>query len=315
MRDDIDWRVLKGLYKLYTDKKTTNKLLNNDFVKFNLFERRRIIGHHSTNLNILEARPGYETFFEEHFLEQYHYYLDFFNNAGLDSSGLKKYDAYDLETLMFIYQNRKELKGKLTTVRVFSSVVFKQKDSKYLENKSGLCKDVLKLLDIDKFPDDSKGNQWKFTQDCQNPMAILLCENIDFIKAYWEFTQNDIEIWYAGGSNTAKLKRVSKRYLDLPLYYVCDWDYDGLKIYERIVGIFKEKNKEIILITPVNPILKPINSGHHKSKWKEGDLSNLNVALYTISQRQIINKLIARNVWIEEQTINPLEVMLNSLIT
>lgn len=306
MRDDIDWRILKGLYKLYTDKKTTNKLLNNDFVKFNLFERRRIIGHHSTNLNILEARPGYKTFFEEHFLQQYYYYLDFFENAGLESSGLKTYDAYDLETLMFIYKNSEELRKNLTTVRIFSSIVFKQKDSKYLEGKNGLYKDVLRLLGVDKFPDESTDNQWKVSQDCEYPKAILLCENFDFIKAYWNFTQNDIELWYAGGNNTAKLERISKSYLELPLFYVCDWDYHGLKIYERIVGIFEAKDKEVILITPENPVLKPIDSGHHKSKWIENEFSNLNENLYSDSQVALIEKLILDNVWIEEQTIDPI---------
>ena len=313
MREDIDWRILKGLFKLYKDGRTTNKLLNNNFVKFNLFERRRLIRHNNSNINILEARPGYKEFFEEHFLDQYNYYLDFFNNADLDSSGLKQYDAYDLETLMFIYKNSNELREGLTTVRIFSSVVFRQKDSKYLENKPGLCRDVLKLLRIEKFPDESKDNQWKISQDCEQPEAILLCENFDFIKAYWNFTKNNIELWYAGGSNTSKLKRISKICLELPLYYVCDWDYHGLKIYERIVKIFKAKNKAIILITPFSRILKPIDSGHHKSRWLKKEFSGLDVSLYSENQKHLINMLISKNVWIEEQTIDPITFIVNNL--
>ncbi|MFL0084732.1 hypothetical protein, partial [Tenacibaculum maritimum] len=226
---------------------------------------------------------------------------------------LKQYDAYDLKTLMFIFNNSKELSSNLTTARIFSSVVFKQKDSKYLESKSGLFKDVLKLLKIDKFPDESTDNQWRISQDCENPLAILLCENFDFIKAYWEFTNNNIELWYVGGSNTAKLERISKRYLELPLYYVCDWDYHGLQIYERVVDIFEKKRKEITLITPKNPMLKPIKSGNHKSKWREGKFSNLERELYLKEQQILIEKLINTNTWVEEQTINPVELILNEI--
>lgn len=311
MREDIDWRILKGLYILYTKNKTQNKLLKNHYVKNILFERMRIIGYSKTSTEILEAKKGYKEFFETHFLQQYNYYSDFFKNADLESSALKQYDAYDLKTLMFIFKNSKELRSNLTTARIFSSIVFKQKDSKYLESKSGLFKDVLKLLKIDKFPDESKDNQWKISQDCEEPIAILLCENFDFIKAYWEFTSNNIELWYVGGSNTAKLERVSKRYLELPLYYVCDWDYHGLKIYERIVDIFEKKQKEIILITPENPMLKPIKSGNHKSKWQEGEFSNLEWKIYSKKQQVLIKKLIDTNTWVEEQTINPVELILN----
>ncbi len=313
MREDIDWRILKGLYTLYIKKKTRNKLLKNDYVKNILFERRRIIGYSKTSLDILETRRGYKEYFETHFLEQYNYYSKFFKNAGIDNSALKQYDAYDLKTLMFIFNNSKELSSNLTTARIFSSVVFKQKDSKYLESKSGLFKDVLKLLKIDKFPDESTDNQWRISQDCENPIAILLCENFDFIKAYWEFTNNNIELWYVGGSNTAKLERISKRYLELPLYYVCDWDYHGLQIYERVVDIFEKKQKEITLITPKNPMLKPIKSGNHKSKWREGKFSNLERELYLKEQQILIEKLINTNTWVEEQTINPVELILNEI--
>lgn len=313
MREDIDWRILKGLYILYVKGKTKNKLLSNHYVKNILFERRRIIGYSKTSIEILEAKRGYKAFFEEHFLQQYNYYSDFFKNAGLESSALKQYDAYDLKTLMFIFNNSEELSSNLTTARIFSSIVFKQKDSKYLESKSGLFKDVLQLLKIDKFPDESKDNQWKVSQDCEEPIAILLCENFDFIKAYWEFTRNNIELWYVGGSNTAKLERISKRYLKLPIHYVCDWDYHGLKIYERIVDIFEKKQKKINLITPENPMLKPIKSGNHKSEWQDEEFSNLERELYLKEQQILIEKLIDSNTWIEEQTINPVELILKEI--
>lgn len=310
MKDKLDWRYLKGLHKLYKEGSVRNKLMNNQFIKINLYQRLRLIGFRNGNMDIIESKPRFNAYFEKEFLEQYNYYSEFFQKSGLDNTALKKYDRYDLETLMFIFKNKDELGKKLSTARIFSSTIFKQKDSKYLESKPGLLKDVMRLLNIDKFPiESSKENQWRFVQDCPFPIAILLCENIDFIKAYWEFTKNNIELWYAGGNNTAKLKKISQRYFDLPIFYVCDWDYDGLKIYERISDIFKNKEKEIILITPDTPMLKPIESGNHKSKWKHRVFSGLNKELYTKEQFDLINTLINENKWIEEQTIEPITLI------
>tara|TARA_R110000764_G_scaffold221846_1_gene310399 strand:- start:1001 stop:1294 length:294 start_codon:yes stop_codon:yes gene_type:complete len=96
----------------------------------------------------------------------------------------------------------------------------------------GLYNYVLRLFKIDKFPNESIDNQWKVSQNCGNPEAVLFCENFDFIKAYCEFTNNNIELRNSGASNTSKLKRISTRYLELPLYDVYDWNFQGLKIYE-----------------------------------------------------------------------------------
>lgn len=96
------------------------------------------------------------------------------------------------------------------------------------------------LLQIGEFPDEgTKENQWRFVIDCLNPEAMLLCENLDFLKSYWKFTKENIELWRVGGNNTKKLERLSKRYLTLPIYYFCDWDYHGLQIFQNVKKILK----------------------------------------------------------------------------
>lgn len=316
MRNSLNWRYLSGLYKLYMVDSVNLKLMENAYIKNVLCQRKRLLDFKPGNKNIIIAKDGYRAFFEKELLPQYNYYARFFNESGLEASGLKQYDGYDLQTLMFIFNNCEQLRQNLTTVRIFSSNIFRQKDSKYLESRTGLLRDVLFLLKIDGFPASlAKENQWRFVVDCPNPQYILLCENIDYLKAWWEFYTNNIELWYAGGNNTPVIERISHRHLDLPLFYVGDWDYHGLDIYCRIQRIFKEKGKDVQLITPdpKTTIYKPVKSGKHKSKWKPKDFSELDRSLFTTYQISLIEKLIVTNQWVEEQTIWPIPQIIKKI--
>ncbi|MDX8554440.1 hypothetical protein MK851_12510 [Tenacibaculum sp. 1B UA] len=42
-----------------------------------------------------------------------------------------------------------------------------------------------------------------------------------------------MELWYAGGKNVKKMDYGDTR--GLPVYYSCDWDYDGLFIISPLV--------------------------------------------------------------------------------
>ncbi|WP_339141139.1 hypothetical protein [Croceitalea sp. MTPC5] len=261
-------------------------------------------------MDIVEASPRFKNYFEKEFLEQYKYYANFFQNSGLENSGKKKYDRYELETLMFIYRHREELKKNLTTMRIFSSNIFQQKDSKFLENRPGLLNDVKILLQIKEFPEEgTKDNQWRFVIDCFRAKAVLLCENIDFLKAYWKFTKENIELWYVGGNNTKKLERLSSRYLSLPIFYVCDWDYHGLKIFQNVSDLLEDKGVSPKLIVPPNPIFKPIDSGQHKSRWPKRDFAGLDKNYFSLEAISLISQLIAKNNWLEEQTIDAIPLI------
>lgn len=309
MRESLNWRYLKGLYRLYKDGSVRLKLMDNPYVKNVLCQRKRLLDFKHGNKSIIVAREGYIAFFEKELEPQYKYYENFFKESGLVATGLKEYDHYDLHTLMFIFNNREQLRQNLSTARIFSSNIFQLRDSKYLENRPGLLSDVLFLLEVDGFPGSSaKENQWRFVVDCPDPQYVLLCENLDYLKTWWEFYANNIELWYAGGNNTPVIERISQRQLDLPLFYVGDWDYHGLEIYCRIQHIFKEKGKVVKLITPdpKTAIYKPIKSGKHQSKWRLKEFSGLRRELFSPEQVSLVEKLIATNQWIEEQTIWPI---------
>lgn len=304
------------MYKLYMEDSITLKLMKNAYIKNILHQRKKVLDFKPGNNNIIIAKNGYKAFFEKELLPQYNHYAKFFDESGLEISGLKQYDSYDLQTLMFIFNNSEELRQNLTTARIFSSRIFNQKDSKYLESRSGLLRDVLFLLKVDNFPASSaKDNQWRFVVDCPDPKYVLLCENLDYLKAWWEFYANNIELWYAGGNNTPVIERISQRHLNLPLFYVGDWDYHGLDIYCRIQHIFKEKGKDVQLITPdpENAIYKSMKTGKHHSEWKSKELSGLDRHFFSLKQIDLIEKLITSNKWIEEQTIWPIPQIISEI--
>jgi len=312
MREELTWRELEGLYRLYKGKSTRLKLMNNVFVKKVLYDIERVIDYKNGNNKIIEKQEGFDKYFEERLLDHYQYYADFFNEVGIEISAKRKYSEYVLKSLMLIHKNKEELKNTLSTPHMFSSNFFEEKDSKFLDDNKQLQKDILKILGVDKFPMQSpKSLQWRLVVDCKNPQYILLCENIDFLKDPWLFRENNIELWYLGGNNTKKLEELPSEKIKYPIYYVCDWDYHGLKFYTDIKSILRQKKKYISLLIPKNPMLKPMKSGKHYSEWRKEDFSNLDKDVFTKDAKDLIRELISKNKWIEEQTIKPVELILN----
>lgn len=126
----------------------------------------------------------------------------------------------------------------------------------------------------------------------------------------YEYKQNNIELWYVGGNNTNPLKDIPTKKIELPLFYFCDWDHHGLSIFSRIKGIFKEKGKEITLIEPntLDDAL-PVNSPHHKSKWRKKEFSGLKSKDFSEQQQETIKSLIQDDTWVEEESMNLVELL------
>lgn len=303
---NVEWRYLKGLHQLYTEKKTKLKILNNDYIHQILFKQKKLIRYKAGNHSIIEANHRYRQFYEQEFLDTYNYYNAFFEKSGIENNAKKPFTEEDLKALVFIYYNKTELQKNLTTQKKFSAQIFKYENSKYLENKSSLKNAVLQLLEIDEFPEkDPKNQQWRFVVDCPCPKVIVLCENIDCLKVPIEYKKNNIELWYVGGNNTKPLLDISPEKLKLPIFYFCDWDYDGLKIFSRIKKIFKNKNKTIEIIQPFLDAKRlPVDVEHHRSKWRLKEFSGLVKDDFTKKQRQLIQELIAKDEWIEEESMD-----------
>jgi len=238
----------------------------------------------------------FSDYYASRHLEKYNYYSAFFDNNDLGTPH-SNYTEDDIGTLILISDNRDGIKASAQTRRGLSAELFE--DSKYIEEHPGLEKAILKLLELKDFPgQDPKDNQYIFFTPCKTPKAIILCENLHFLRTPWQARNHNIELWYVGGGNIGKLQHIPE--LTLPIFYSCDWDYDGLSIFQRI----KKYIPKIDLLYPsATGSSKTINTQNHRSQWRiESPFSGLDQDVYSIRARALIEDLIKLNEWIEEES-------------
>lgn len=302
MKDELTWRVLKAMNTLYQGGKIPVGQKPHSHLKH--LKSRGLIGNPLGNSTQYIALDRYKAYYEKNFAADFERYEAFLLTIDPKADGRKTCTIRDLITLIYIHDQRDELKKTLTTRHTFSSNIFDYGGSKYLENRPRLEKLVYKILGIEHFPsEDPKVLQWRLVVDCLNPQIVVLCENLDYLKTPSIARQHNIELWHVGGNNTANIHHISDEKLNKPLYYTCDWDYDGLRIYCNIKNILREKNKEIQLCYPSNPQSRmPVKSPHHKSEWRHKlDFSGLKEECFTQREIELISELIRRDEWIEEE--------------
>ncbi|WP_316805459.1 hypothetical protein [Pedobacter nototheniae] len=294
----MNWIELRALNKLYKDEevKLNDTLINSNEINYLINSLRKLEKTHKK----LSPLPGFSEIYKRDYLAKFNRYETFLANTGLLKSQLR-FDEKDIEILTGIKEDmdngnieplRKQIIKNEATVRVVSLMFFK--NEKYLLGKEALINAVKLLLDIDELADD-KDLQYKYVLECNSPKCIVLCENIDFLKRPTLARANHIELWYAGGKNVNKLDFSDTR--GLPIYYSCDWDYDGLYI---IYPLVKEKIPNIELLTP-NGTPKGIVETEHNSKWENIKDRNIEYLL-TANQSDIMNDLIKSNQWIIEES-------------
>lgn len=132
-------------------------------------------------------------------------------------------------------------------------------NEKYLEKSDSLIRAVKQLLQIDELAND-KDQQYKYVLQCPTPAKIVLCENLDLLKRPSKPRKHNIELWYAGGKNINKLNYIGP--INLPIFYSCDWDYDGLLIYQMVKDIIPQ-----IRLLPPTGVPKSIKATDHNSHW------------------------------------------------
>lgn len=306
MNKELKWRHYKALNQIYEQGFTRNKIKDHPYIKY-LLDNEYLqvkIG----KPDVLEEGIGFRNIYERELKNNYNYFLSFLKELDLITSQ-SNFSERDILSLIFIKNQKNQILQDHYSRKRFSALFFKDSGAKHLDKNPGLEIAVLRLLDLKKFPGkDPKDQQYKFVVNCPNPKTIVLCENIDFLLLPWIARDNNIELWYAGGNNIEKLNHLPK--IELPIFYSCDWDYDGLKIFERI----KKMIPEIKLLTPTNTeFSKSVKSPNHKSDWiYTKPFSNLNYDLYSNNEIKLIKYLILRKEWIEEET-NDLIKMLHNL--
>ncbi len=307
----ISWGSLKRLHDLYEDRKSTAALHRDPFINTNFIENNRMIkrklGGQKTPVWLPTDKFG--AHYERWYADKYCDFKDFFDLSLLPHTALQDYEEDDIATLIFVHNNRDEIRSSLTTERTFLKEIFKkaideERESKYFDTHPSLKKAVLKLLGCEKegFPDDDpKENQWRFVVDCPTAKYVVLCENLNTLKLPRKALENDIELWYVGGGNTKPLERLGTRQLNLPLFYSCDWDHHGLHFYSRIKKTLN--GYEIHLLLP-RPDAQRYNTKteHHSSQWNfNKSLSGLDIDDFSPEAQSLINELIQTDKWIEEE--------------
>jgi len=185
----------------------------------------------------------YDSFYFEGLNAKFNEYKNLLDKNGLTNTN---FDQTELEALVEIEANKEEIIETNKSQKEIATLYFDR--AKYLRKSSKLFEAVLKVLEVSELPVDEHDQQflWILHSKCKTPKAIILCENDNQIRKPRII---DVELWYAGGRNTAKLKFVQEPMI--PFCYLCDWDNRGIEIFQDI-----KKNifPSIEIIIPQEPI-------------------------------------------------------------
>ncbi len=305
----MNWIELNALHRLKEHGFVgVNQTLIDSYVFKYLSESLEVIDFSSKKITSLN---GFATVYEKLYAGQFERYQSFLQNNELLKAQTRFEDS-DIDILIRIKDGiesgdlldlRTQIISADESLRGVSQMFFK--NEKYLLNKPSLVDALKKILQIDHFSIE-KDQQYIYKLECLTPRVIVLCENLDFLTKPAKPRKYGIELWYAGGKNINKLEFANTR--GLPIYYSCDWDYDGLQIYQMVKSFLPE----IILATP-NSVPRDIVETDHHSLWKNREnphqLSGLDGRLYSISELALIEELILSNKWIIEES-NDLIIML-----
>lgn len=313
MNKNITWKELKALDDLYRNKRTRAIIQGHPYINY-LVHERGILDLKPDNIKVIVSTDRFEAFYEKEFKKPYEEAKRFLLENEIKPTANKAFTIEDVKTLMFIAENKEELKNNPTNIEDFSNEFFYT--SKYLKNRTSVRKAVFKILDISQFPLDKKVNQWRLVVDTPNPKAVVMCENKSFLKQPWIAKETQTKLWYVGGNNIAIIDDIDENDLSKPIYYSCDWDLAGLQIYLRIKAKLKERNRNIHLLYPNEPH-KRISTyiDYHYSHWDIKKLfSGLSVEHFTKNELELIKTLIDKEQWIEEESFN-LEVMIFKVLS
>ncbi|MET3535783.1 hypothetical protein [Chryseobacterium limigenitum] len=303
----MNWTVLKALNEVYNKGFTARRasFINDSDIQF-LLEQT---GELKEGIGRINEGIDFKKLYEKKHLHNFNKYVEFLNNNGLLTPQIR-FQESDIKILMELKNGmdsgdlipvRDSIIEAEETVRGVSQMFFK--NEKYLEKSESLLSAVKTILNIDSLAND-KDQQYKYVLQCDNPTKIVLCENLDFLKRPSKPRKHHIELWYAGGKNVAKLNFSGE--IKFPIYYSCDWDYDGLQIFQMVKKIIPQ----IRLLYP-NGIRKSIVETEHKSFWKtnENQISGLEIMNYNELEISLIKDLISNDSWIMEETNDLVEMV------
>jgi hypothetical protein len=276
----MNWKALKQLDQLFAEGETSSELLQLPLGK-RILEMEYVVT--STKKTIAKTNL-FDTFYSESLQENFNSFKSLIDRYNLADTN---FGETELAALVRIERERESILDSGKSLKEISTLYFDS--AKYLNKPSKLYGAVLKVLDAYELAIDEHDQQFLFVLHCKTkiPKAIILCENDNQIK---KPRLNDIELWYAGGRNTAKLRFVNEPII--PFYYLCDWDNRGIEIFQSIKRNYFPK---IAILVPQEPI-KLVDKIR---EWK----TQIDYSLFPVEAKQLLERLIPEK-WIEEESIN-----------
>lgn len=283
---ETPYKVVKYLVNLF-DKKVLQKNYEKEKLVIYLLDRKCITKAEGSTTKFAKTNNFDENYFEE-ILPAFQKYDSFIKQHQIEFVETH-YSIGDLDNLILI-DNEKP--NNLTLQEILAKYF---KSSKHTQTNSNLANAIKTILKLDEFAEDSKDQQFISILYPKNETRfILLCENKNRLRG---LRHPFIEFWYAGGRNTNQLQFSPKP--TRPIFYLFDWDFDGLNIYNHI------KQNHFSTLTAFIPtnyeslMEKQDEVKHHHSKWKNDScLQYLNQ-----TEKAIVANLIKTNSIIEEQKI------------
>jgi len=276
----MNWKAIKQLNQLFTDGEITSAILEIPLVK-RWYEMDLI---KDVDKKTIAKTKLYDSVYKKELLSQFKSFDTLLSSFDLTETNFKD---EELSALVRIQTDREEILITGKTQKEIATLYFDS--SKYLTEGNSLYKAILKILHVTELPTKEHDQQFLFVLHCKNktPKTIILCENLNQLS---KPRLNDVELWFAGGRNTAKLKYIVEP--TISFYYLCDWDNRGIEIYQDIKeNVFPN----IQILIPQEPV-KLIDI---ISKWK----TKINYSLFPEDAKQLLEKLFPDK-WIEEESIN-----------
>ena len=276
----MKWKALKQLNQLYIEGETSTELLDVPLGK-RILEMEYVI---TVNKKTISKTDSFDSFYSENLQEKFINYSGLIERYSLNDTN---FEESELDALLKIEQNREQILDSDKSQKEISTLYFDS--AKYLTRASKLYNAVLSVLELNELPIDEHDQQYLKILHCKSriPKAIILCENDNQIKKERLY---NVELWYAGGRNTAKLQYVIEP--DIPFYYLCDWDNRGIEIFQSIKRKYFPKIEILVPQEPIKTLSKI-------REWK----TEIDYSLFPKDAKEILTSLIPEK-WIEEESIN-----------
>ncbi len=278
---DTPYKVVQYLAKLSNEKVLPFAYKDENYIR-HLIERKAI--------QVNGKQFSITKKFEENFLEEI---TNAFNKcssfiAKYDLSYLEShYSLEEIEALIKIETDKSKINEQEIAFQNILTLYFGS--SKHKTAQSNLSRAIKTILGIELFPEEIKDQQFtSILYPKTKTRFIILCENKNrLVTKRHEF----IEFWYAGGKNIKQLEFIPEP--PHPIFYLCDWDFDGLSTYIAIKRKYLPTLTAFIPSNPESLMIEQSKVKDHKSKWSSDKfLVHLNKKERDIAETLIKNKAI-----------------------